>query len=171
MLTDHKKIEEFVSSANHYINTLEKKLAKAKEDKNQSEIFEIDGELESPFAWVLRKVKKKCERILEDFGDRVKEIEINSFEKNEKNHLAKDENGNFVHTPENLIKRDKDIKAAKSEKITIENLEHYASDIPTTLHRDYADYFAGFIINPEWVDEYGKLTKHSDAKSNEKNKK
>lgn len=165
MVTNHKKIEEFVNAANHYINTLERKLEKAKSEKNQAEIAEIDGELESPFAWVLRKVKKKCDRILENFNDEIKEIEINSFEKNEKNHLEKDDKGNFIHTPEKLIERDRLIKAAKLREITVQDLSHYASSIPTTLHRDYVDYFKDFVINPEWVDEYGKLIKYSEKQT------
>src|SRR5690606_2271324 len=168
MVTNHKKIEEFVNSANHYINTLERKLEKAKSEKNQALISELDGELESHFAWALRKVKKKCERILEDFSEEIKEIEILSFEKNEKNHLEKDSNGNFVHTPEKLIERDKKIRQAKLKEVTIHGLSHLASDIPTTLHRDYVDYFKDFVINPEWVDEYGKLIKYSEKQNKTK---
>lgn len=112
------------------------------------EVFQIAKKYKGfKFEYATEKLEKKIQAvqlgILEDIED--KKIELASTD--EKGNLLKDEKGQTVYSPENLIKLNKFSREQFKKEIELE--VYYSAEIPNEITEFHREMLTGFLIAPE----------------------
>lgn len=103
------------------------------------------------FEYAAQKLAKKIQKAQEDLFEETEDKRVELASTDEKGNLLKDEKGNFVFTPENLIKLNKFSRGQFKKPIDLE--VYYSAEVPSEMTELHREILTGFLIAPEEKDE------------------
>lgn len=103
------------------------------------------------FIYAIKKVAKKIKKHYEDYNDAIFNIDMDTCSVDEKGNILKDEQGNFVFTRENLIKKRNSIKELIAQKVEFDN--YIATSIPEDLTEVEIETFKDFVSDKVNVEQ------------------
>ncbi|MET7253473.1 hypothetical protein [Dyadobacter fermentans] len=132
MLTTYKKLIEFFSLANNYLQSAEE--SKEKDTPLSDALTDAIEEWKPN----IQKYNKQLDRLRRKFAEKDKKTTV----------LLKDAHGHYLFTEDGENRLDDAIEELQDEEIHIET--NCIDQVPEDLHRGYLKGFKGFVIDPNY---------------------
>jgi hypothetical protein len=99
------------------------------------------------FEYATQKLAKKIQKAQEELFEETEDKRVELASTDEKGNILKDERGNFVFSPENLIKLNKFSREKFKKPIDLE--VYYSVEVPKEITEFHREMLTGFLIAPE----------------------
>ncbi len=136
----YKDVAEFDQQARGY---LARRDAKWRQENPESKVDPPT----SKFVYAINRMLKRSQSILNDYREKVEDLNIKYCSEDEKGNVETDERGQFKFKRDELISRNKDQRVLFKTQTEIE--AYHATEVPDDLTQEEKDIFAGFVMPEE----------------------
>jgi hypothetical protein len=102
------------------------------------------------FAWALHRMVKRAQTVIDDYNEKVQELNIEHCSVDEKGNILENGRGGYTYTKDALLKRNKAQNDLTKQDVEIE--PYMAKDVPELKFNERL-MFEGFVIPKEELTE------------------